>query len=119
MADLSFAALPNSEKRKLVDDLKGVHDGKELAAMFGVSQPTISRWLNPAVADKARETSRRWKANNKARVSQTEKLYRRFAQVLNIEYRYCECMIPANDHRMDGFCRRQETCIYCTKPRRS
>lgn len=117
MNDFSYAALPSDEQRRLVNQMKDAYSVRELATMFGKGVGTIARWTNPSTREKGLESSRRWKANNKARVSQTDRLRHKFAKVFNFKPQYCDCAEPVCDSRMDRFCRRNDTCIYCSKPR--
>jgi hypothetical protein len=101
-AELSYAALPREEKIKLVCELRPRFSVQALAEMFGVSTRPIFEWTRDMKIDLRRKSS-------------PDALP--LPVVQRTDEDFCHCSAPARDAFIDAFCRRGETCIYCTKPK--
>lgn len=98
MAEISYEALPNAEKKRIARELRPSHTLDQLVELLHVGKKAVWNWTKDVRVD--------------LRVGAPPK------QVKTDED-FCHCSLPARDSHADSFCQRSQTCIYCTKPRRS
>jgi hypothetical protein len=121
VSEISLAALPNDEKRRLANDLIGSHTVRALAAMFGVGAGTISRWTNPETEEKTRLASLAYKRRNRTEINTAARAdwwsigKREWWATNKRAAQTCTCPDPIRDQSFDRYCLRTSTCVYCGK----
>lgn len=101
MSELSYAALPDTEKRAAAIDLARDHNTTQIAELLGVGWHRVKKWLDPRHAIELRE-----------REASRMRAKRMTAKIIIGK---CDCADSLVDPLADSYFKRKATCVYCGK----
>lgn len=102
MSAISYAALPEAEKRAAAIDLARDHNPTQIAELLGVGWNRVKSWIDPAYAAAHRERER------------TRMRVKRAGQT-RTKTKPCGCGDPLIDPLTDRYFKRAVHCVYCGK----